>query len=540
MASDNNKLLNDISEIDLLTCTDYNKLNNIYPDLDNKILNLYKDELDNKFYNKNSNHYNNLAKEPTILPMRYWQDFYYLTYIAINMAKKFYTDNSVVVSLGESPDKLIFTQNCLFKEPELINLNIILKNVEFKILPLSRIGYCGYYGEFIQGFTKGMAELDTIPALILSQTINLINQQVSSNNQYQYINELYKYISAQYKNNVAQLDENKIKQRIWNIKEHAPDIIAYFKNFNLDPINIQLNNKIIYFVDRSESGRSFMCFLIIYHSLIEYLEESDKVKYSNLRADMRRLIRFIGYDLNFDEPVLAKTKIDVIKFLYIKYFKATVAEADDFYKFYVIQTNISVAMLTINKKITDFYKQSPISNNIIPIHTKITNFLYGELVVSNKVVNMLALPEKLNLDTRCIISTLFKDVNGNINAVKNKQNYKLCNLVRLVILIFMKKSLKKIIYLAQNIDKIDTDKFSLIDTNSFNFSPIENYTDYFLSFIDQFGSNGIMKDKLIFSDDTYTIPLIADNISMQEGGNYMFNKYKKYKHKYLQLKNSVK
>ena len=82
--------------------------------------------------------------------------------------------------------------------------------------------------------------------------------------------------------------------------------------------------------------------------------------------------------------------------------------------------------------------------------------------------------------------------------------------------------------MAQNIDKIDLNKFSVIDINTINLGvrPDTINYDYFLKI---FSIDGIIKDKLIYSPDNYVIPL------MLTGGT--LHKYQKYKTKYLELKN---
>lgn len=55
--------------------------------------------------------------------LQYWQEFYYLFYLSLKIIKSMYISNSRIISLGESPNKFIFTQSLFYED---MSINTIL------------------------------------------------------------------------------------------------------------------------------------------------------------------------------------------------------------------------------------------------------------------------------------------------------------------------------------------------------------------------------------------------------------------------------
>ena len=73
----------------------------------------------------------------------YWQEYYYLFYLSLAIIKK-YESNSVIIALGESPMKLVFSQSLFYDDPDaklLMKDNGFPEELSFKYFSLSKLSY---------------------------------------------------------------------------------------------------------------------------------------------------------------------------------------------------------------------------------------------------------------------------------------------------------------------------------------------------------------------------------------------------------------
>ncbi len=245
----------------IMTYTDFEKLDKI------DILDNFKYKILNSLENASRIDY----KDNDILPyyryvslinLVFWQDYYYLFYLSLKIIK-LYKSNCNIISIGESPMKLIFTQSLFYDDP-IINfergLNNYPTNLTFNYFPISNLALL--YKTYLPKKYSGIHFDDKSITVEIMRLFNIdIDLQILKN------------------------------------------YLTYFIKFNLDPLSIiEKDNSGTIFVDRVESARSIISFIYLYSRFI-IMQHITEDKLSSFLSKFH----IIGYDGDYMQDVPAIT-----------------------------------------------------------------------------------------------------------------------------------------------------------------------------------------------------------------------------------------
>jgi hypothetical protein len=437
---------------------------------------------------------------------RFWKDFFYLFYLALNIIKE-YKSNSIIISLGESPAKLVFVQS-LFCNDDDINNKLKIKNyptdLNFKYLPLSKLS------KLLLTYPNG----DELKPFI--------------NKLYVYHRNFLKDVKYNYAKTIELMNSNYNKTIECNFKN-------YIINANLDIRNIIASDKNIIFVDRAERLNTAAALFFLYTKLntwVTLLPEEKNIFISKFS--------FFGFDIASDDE--KEDRIDRIN--NFKSFIKNLLDINDTILEKIIKIKIvyysnsqrkEIISDMENKDKTIFKKSSYILKPLLPFNT---------IAI---VINFISMPELSDLGGRCIKSyDLKNDLPDDllINFKQTNEESVNCNFFNFIIfLIFMKlKKTNKFDKLIDNIDNINInlfykDKETDIPLDDFikNLPIKQNFVDFFLN-NPQIISKTIFNDEITFS---YNEVINKDAVSFKNKYLKYKNKYLKYKNKYLEYKTKL-
>ena len=142
----NLKLLTDtLSSMNYYTYNNFSEMNIDYVK-EQEILKYYDDLIKMDYINSTSNIYESKKLNDdieyiyTIEHPRYWQEFYYIYYLSLKIIKENYKSNSVIISLGESPNKLTYCQSLFYDDNVTSDMMINCGypgNISFMNIPIS-------------------------------------------------------------------------------------------------------------------------------------------------------------------------------------------------------------------------------------------------------------------------------------------------------------------------------------------------------------------------------------------------------------------
>ena len=142
----NLKLLTDtLSSMNYYTYNNFSEMNIDYVK-EQEILKYYDDLIKMDYINSTSNIYESKKLNDdieyiyTIEQPRYWQEFYYIYYLSLKIIKENYKSNSVIISLGESPNKLTYCQSLFYDDNVTSDMMINCGypgNISFMNIPIS-------------------------------------------------------------------------------------------------------------------------------------------------------------------------------------------------------------------------------------------------------------------------------------------------------------------------------------------------------------------------------------------------------------------
>ena len=478
-----------------LNYSDYLKLYETLNDEEKKsIIITYKDLINKSIYSDRD-----MYKKIKTVTFRFWKDFFYLFYLALNIIKD-YKSNSIIISVGESPAKLIFTQSLFYNDDDIYN-KLKLKNypinLNFKYLPLSGL-----------------------PELLLTYPST---HYYSGDRLGPFVEIIFgKYSNRYYQYNF--IDTIKLMNDNYN-----KTIECNFKNYilkaNLDPLDIINSNKNVIFVDRAEGLNTIAVFFFLYTKLNTW---------TTLTLEQKNIFfcKFSFYGYNHIGTREIKEKNNAINNL--KSFIKSLFEIDDI----VLEKFIKIKLIYYNicerKKIESYMYEK--DNNIFLNSIFISNHLIPYNTIAN-VIGFISVPENIDLDTRCIKSYKLKDnlpdnLLTNFNQTDSKSvNCNFFNFIIFLIFMKLKKESNELDKLIDNIDNINDNLFYKdtktdipIDEYIKSSNSQKNFIDFFLD-NPQIISKTIFNDKITFSyDETFN----KDKLK---------NKYLKYKNKYLEYKN---
>lgn len=467
---------NDFKQID---STSYDKLLNYY---DKLIKKSYKYKLcETRPYSNNSN----------IIFPRFWQEFYYLFYISLYMIKNYYSSNSNIICIGQSPSNFIFSQSLFYEDNDVLKMlteNSYPINLNFLYFPISKLNQYTFDG-----------------SIRINITHNIVNEQY-----------LYKIL------------ENKINDKL------IENYLHYFKKFNLDPLTIINSSKEKFiFVDRTENFRSCVAFLYIYRKMIE----KQNCTQEQIQIFIQKF-KFIGFDGSYDDPRISELyKTKMINFLNYLY---STENGNNMFDFFIINNkNLEITnklgnnllILKNNFNITDSF----INLSSVPEH------LYVNIRCIKKIV--------INIDDSIddVTEPNIKEDKG-IKQDYDESSSNNCNLINFIIFYTFKTiKTKNLLELILNLDKINVDKLRILNYDYINIEELkkidkEFYTDINFNRLNceneredfkKFFNLMFTKDNTIFQENYFVIPLIPEE--MTAGSKYKL-KYIKYKYKYLLLK----
>jgi hypothetical protein len=476
-----------------LNYIDYFKLYQTLDDEEKKnIIKSYKD-LITQVYQSHSSGYFSLGI------FRFWKDFFYLFYLALNIIKE-YKSNSIIISLGESPAKLVFVQSLFYNDDD-INNELKIKNyptdLNFKYLPLSKLS------KLLLTYPNGDE---------LKPFINLLYQSYSKS---------FRHFEYNYTETIKLMNSNYNKTIECNFKN-------YITNANLDIRNIIESDKNIIFVDRVEKLSTASALFFLYTKLNTWatLSSEEKIIFFS---------KFNFYGFDYDDKYEQENRINIIN--NFKSFIKKLLDINDTILEKIIKIKIVYYSNSQRKKIisymenkdkTIFKKSKYISTNpLLPFNT---------IAI---VINFISMPELSDLGTRCIKSyELTNDLPDDllINFKQTDKKSINCNFFNFIIfLIFMKlkEKTKELYKLIDNIDNINTDLFF---KNGETDIPLDDYiTKYPIKeeLINFFLNNPQIISKTIFNNE---ITFSYDEVLNKDVDGFK-NKYLKYKNKYLEYKN---
>lgn len=490
-----------LSNCDLLKLSHYDDLLQKYPRFETIILDKYKKECYSII--------NNTIQKDNTLPLIYWQEFYYLFFIAYHLAIIHYSDNSIIVGLGESPNKLIFTQQCMFAELDKTKFRTYPQNLSFIEMPISNICDSLLGEKFI--------DIDKVITEDILRNPKYVDETIQT-----------------HKENYIELIISDITKEEFNVRltrfsdlsmKNSMLLNTHLKRYGLSPdiiiSSIGIVKKEIIFVDRTESMSSIVCFIFGLYGNMKFHNYTDEEMVSVIN-----IIKFVGFDGDYDSRLMKQFKIDYVNTIIKSLFKI---KDDNKFKIYYLRGNefTHPGYIGLINKIIEKLKEINVPfvnmDNSKITDLDLINYLTLTLNIPYKIVNYLSLPEKYNIGSRCIAKFNIgkEDFTQNKNKLmllSNGEGVASCNLHRSIIIYTIKKCIDKIISMITSIHKIKPIIFSNLRINKtfidiFNKTPKELNNLKFrantvVSFITHiFGSNGIMLEDTIFSDDNYVLPI---------------------------------
>jgi hypothetical protein len=480
--TDIDKDLKEMNDSDKLLNYDYfsriNKKN--YDDF----LIIYKKLMDDAFSSRIENPPRNLINKLGYAGLRFWQEYYYLFYLSLKIIKK-YVDNSNIISIGESPMKLIFSQS-LFYQDHLIRdylyENNYPTNLIFNYLPLSGLSKFAYSNN---------------PSYYNSSFYNAKNEEAKNN----------------IVNKIITLLDNNLSQIIDNYK-------TYLERMKYDPKTIiESSQSKFIFVDRGETFNTTKTFLYLYKRifLLQYPENNEDA----LKKFISKF-KLITFDGNYDPEKEFESNINFVNRFCIELFGTTTIYEHYLIKLYNNDSNFI-------KIYTKHNKDHPI---IKPV-------FYLQFNVPNNVINFMALPEQTYLDTRCIKSIQnYNLISATYNVKDQEQKSRNCNLSNLIIFIIFNKLKddRTLFKLIEDLNLVKKNKLSILNENSLNLALINNSNTN----IEEFKNIMIASNEYdITNINRYIVEYYKHDVNKDEYSNInfkYFDKYIKYKNKYLKLK----
>ena len=353
------------------------------------------------------------SQEIIILP-QYWKDYIMTFCLALDIIKKHYENNSLILSLGESPCKLVFTQS-LFYSNQITNELIsqredIPKNLTFQYLPLSSIVSNRMFKKYIDGYDY--------PIVMFKEDVN--------------VNDIY----------------NSIK-----ISENILDIyLQHFINHKLDPKNIINNTKDKFItIDRVETYKSICVYIFIYFSMAQ----KQNLTYQEKIILMNKF-KIVGFDGSYNTPeTTAQYNKNAKKFiaivlqenLKIDSIIASIYSEQMFY-FYTIPTS----EIILNEVIDNYIKSlSLLKSNNISVYDLLIKYFFRNNY--HHYINFISLPEHVKRNSRCIRSIKINDMtniedynhlhkyyeHNKYDNVKEDEASSNCNIINLIYYIVLNK-----------------------------------------------------------------------------------------------------
>jgi hypothetical protein len=486
----------------------YNNFKEISSENYKEIVTYYQELIKTSYINKLSK--NELSKNDSlnkynVILLRYWQEFYCLFYLSLYIIKKYYKSNSYIISIGESPSKIVFSQSLFYQDTNIksfIKSNGYPDNLDFIYFPISNL--------------YKLININTIPEII-ELDVKIIYSIINQNLTEEIINKF----------------------------------LIHFKNFNLDPLFIVNNNKNFIFIDRSEILTTCLVFLVIYKKMVELQKLSCLQQHIFLNK-----FKFVGYNMTDSIDIFKDYKqkykdkiIEFINFLYNYTKEYTI----NMFDYYIIDINDSIQKYNDIKK--DLINKKIIQHNI---------FIHNYIILYN-IISFTSTPEKNYINSRCIKSfnvqnsiidkkiDIKEDTYATLNSIyeekKHKQPPELldkfikdyydfrtgsdhCNLINFIIYyVFMKlNDVGKIEELIKKIDDINFKDLSILNSEYITIDDnIKKFTDTNdMAYLENY-VNAIFKNTI---NTIFNFDKIEFNVQYKE----YKQKYLKYKIKYINYK----
>jgi len=381
----------------------------------------------------------------------FWQEIVVLLYMSLHLQRVVQPD-SIVVSLGESPLKLVFIEEVLntsSKFKHILEQNHIATDVEYSYFPASKLSYY------------------VVPKLFIDNDI----------------------FNVKIEFNVDDFIMNGIKHITDGVNDK---VLEHFRLFNLDPLSILIKNKNIYFQDRAESYKTLLTFICFYEGMcrIQNLDIKDRINFYNK-------LYIIGFDVKY--KVMDDPDTIIIDRLNQFLYRIITTQKD----------NITPDRYHFIKK--NFYMvKTEIKNCLYPDFNLFTN----QDNVMHKLIVFLTTPEKTFNNSRCIKSCPINNFNSNctdeINEAYTKTYGKFyiketgtdgynCNLINLCFMIFINEIEPHYLdNLIKNLDTLDLDR---LYKNSMNFDGLNSELSEYISSL-RFNNNvlnNLLNNKLIIN-----------------------------------------
>jgi len=434
------------------------------------------------------------------------QDFYFLFYISLILLRHFYRNNSDIICLGESPNRIHFIQSLFYKDPitkrMLVESELYVNDLEFKFLPLSGLS--------------------------------------------RYLNPIKDYITDKKKSSVDRAMEF-ILNELADVNDDFNKYESYLKSLGYDAKNIVDRNRNFILVDRVESNRTAYSLLYIYSLMYIKLTPNEKKifisKFKLVGFDTKygldnELMKF--YIINFISLVF-NINIDKASLMYD--FKEIPVLSD---KFRAIEKKFNI---DIGSSVSDAFAMNII--NIFMISDRMISFTsLTEFQNNVRCVKQNEISEESNIKDFPTEET-FKQPNiDKKNAFKNAGNN--CNLINYVLFGVFKRlidkekpKIKKLITKLSDINfiEITTGDYDFIDVTKFNETNIISK-----KMIEETGKENILCNNQVYKNkaELYIKTLLSNTHKSIFNKTATFElpftkksykyKYIKYKNKYLKLK----
>ena len=359
----------------------------------------------------------------------FWKEFIMAFCVAFDIIKKCYKDNSLILSLGESPSKLVFTQSLFYNNPkidELMKTKGIPKDIEFQYLPLSYLR-------------------------------NILTERLD----------------------ISKTDTDTVYEKMFISENTLGIYLQYFKTNHIDPKTIIYNDKENFIIiDRVESYRSILSFIFMYFKLAKMQKLSEKEI-----GILIKKFKIVGFDGNYDEEniienYIANTKNFIICVIYNE-FGIYEPNVDEMFKFYKLPVKRDGILSNTTCKTLG----SQIKNS------NIKKYINGYLCTYyfNNYINFNAVPEHINRESRCIRTVKIGDMKSKkelkgltIKEVGSSSNN--CNIINLIFYIIFDDLISKKIISKLLTNELNMSNISLIH-NNYNmltnvFKKLEEYDEY--------------------------------------------------------------
>ena len=379
-----------------------------------------------------------------------WQEIVVLLYMSLQL-QRFVQRKSRVVSLGESPLKLVFIGEILNTSPKfkhILEENHIASDVEYSYFPASKLSHYVFPKTFSQN--------------------NIFNVEMDFD-----------------------LDDF-IMNGIKHITDKVNDkVIEHFILFNLDPLSILSKNKNIYFQDRAESYKTLITLICFYEGMCRIQNLTIKQ-----RIDFYNKLYIIGFDvkyiINDDSDKIIIDRLNQFLYRIITNQKDNITPD----RYHFIKKNFYMVKTEIKKCLYDDFNLFTNQDNIM-----------------HKLIVFLTTPEKTFNNSRCIKSCPINNFGSNcpdeINQAFTKtgklhikeagtDGYN-CNLINLCFMIFINELPPE--YLDNLIKNLDTLNLDRLYKNSMNFDGLNSELSEYISSL-RFNNNvlnNLLNNKLIIN-----------------------------------------